>query len=142
MEKRLYLDDMRHNSDSFEMLGYVIYKEKWDIVRSYKEFVKWISKNGLPDIISFDHDLADVHYTPKEYWSDYHKSKEYQEGLVYNEKTGLDCAKWIVNYCMYNNKTLPKYLVHSANPVGRDNIYYYLRNFEESLDITKTNNDI
>lgn len=128
--KRLYLDDIRHNYDSLQMLGYSVYKEKWSIVRNYTEFVEWITKNGLPDIVSFDHDLADIHYTPKEYWNDYHLSKEYQEKLIYTEKTGLDCAKWLIDYCLDNNKKLPKYLVHSANPVGRDNIFYLLRNFE------------
>lgn len=130
--KRLYLDDTRHNYDSFQMLGYVIYKEKWDIVRNYDEFIEWIEKNGLPDIISFDHDLADTHYTPKEYWDDYHKSAEYQSSIIHKEKTGLDCAKWLIGYCLDNNLKLPKYLVHSANPVGRDNIFYLLRNFELS----------
>lgn len=127
---KLFLDDIRHNYDALEMLNYEIYKDKWHIVRNYDEFIKYITKNGLPDIISFDHDLADAHYTPKEYWTDYHKSKEYQDSLVYEEKTGLDCAKWLINYCLDKNLKLPKYLVHSANPVGRDNIFYQLRNFE------------
>ena len=130
--KRLFLDDIRHNYDALQMLGYVVYKEPWDIVRSYDEFVAWIQKNGLPDLISFDHDLADTHYTPQEYWNDYHKSAEYQAGLTHTEKTGLDCAKWLVEYCLDNEVKLPKYLVHSANPVGRDNIFYLLRNFELS----------
>lgn len=129
---RLFLDDTRHNHDAFEMLGYTVYKEQWAIVRNYEDFTDWILENGLPEIISFDHDLADIHYTPKEYWDDYHKSKEYQESLVYEEKTGLDCAKWLIEYCMYNGFKLPKYLVHSANPIGRDNIFYILRNFELS----------
>lgn len=130
--KRLFLDDTRHNYDALQMLGYVVYKEKWDIVRNYDEFTSWIEKNGLPDLISFDHDLADTHYTPQEYWDDYHKSAEYQASLNHQEKTGLDCAKWLVEYCLDNKVKLPKYLVHSANPVGRDNIFYLLRNFELS----------
>ena len=128
--KRLFLDDIRHNFDALQMLGYVVYKEPWEIVRNYDEFKAWIQKNGLPDLISFDHDLADTHYTPKEYWSDYHKSAEYQASLTHTEKTGLDCAKWLVDYCLDNELKLPKYLVHSANPVGRDNIFYHLKNFE------------
>lgn len=127
---KLFLDDIRHNYDALQMLGYVIYKEEWSIVRNYQEFTEWITNNGLPQIVSFDHDLADAHYTPQEYWVDYHKSKEYQDSLIYEEKTGLDCAKWLIEYCLENNLELPKYLVHSANPVGRDNIFYLLRNFE------------
>lgn len=130
--KRLFLDDIRHNYDALQMLGYSEYKEHWHIVRNYDEFKSWIELNGLPDIVSFDHDLADCHYTPKEYWNDYYKSKEYQESLVHEEKTGVDCAKFLIDYCINNNLRLPLYLVHSANPVGRDNIFYLLRNFDLS----------
>jgi hypothetical protein len=35
-----------------------IYRKKWQIVRSYDEFVAWIERHGLPDFISFDHDLG------------------------------------------------------------------------------------
>ena len=63
--------------------------------------------------ISFDHDLADVvelkEELPIEQWFDLENNKEY---------TGMDCAKWLVNYCLDNNKPLSKYAVHSANPAG------------------------
>jgi hypothetical protein len=52
-------------------------------VRSYNEFVAWIETNGLPDFISFDHDLG----LPK-------KQTE--------ELNGMSCAKWLVNYCLDN----------------------------------------
>lgn len=96
--------------------------EEWDIVKNYNEFVNYIQKNGLPDVISFDHDLADEHYTPREYWDDYKLSKEYQDQKSYSEKTGNDCAKWLVQYCIDLKLSLPLYLVHSANPVGADYI--------------------
>jgi len=54
--KKLYLDDVRCPKT-----------EGWDIVRTYDDFVSWITKNGLPYEVSFDHDLAEIHYDPKTY---------------------------------------------------------------------------
>lgn len=104
-------------------------------VRNYEEFIIWIKENGLPTNISFDHDLADEHYTPPKYWDDYQASKNYQQEKEksYKEKTGMDCAKWLVDFCIDYNQQLPTYQVHSANPVGANNIKYYLQNFEKSL---------
>jgi hypothetical protein len=61
------------------------------------------------------------------------------------EKTGMDCAKWLVDYYYdhYNlaedlisrkNKkmlgiTFPKVYTHSANPIGSANIMGYINNF-------------
>lgn len=103
-------------------------------VLNYEQFVQWIEKFGLPDIISFDHDLADQHYTPEEYWDDYDKSKEYQDAQNYTEKTGLDCAKWLVDYCIDNKKKMPTFYVHSANPVGADNIRGLLNNYIDKCE--------
>ena len=41
----------------------------------------------------------------------------------------MDCAKWLVDFCMDNKVELPKFYVHSANPVGADNIRGLLNNF-------------
>lgn len=130
MEKKtlLWLDDLRNPFLNIE--GKVPTEEGTIIwVLNYDEFTQYIEKFGLPDIISFDHDLGEEHYTPEEYWDDYEASKAYQEAQVYTEKTGFDCAKWLVDYCMDNNKELPKYYVHSANPVGADNIRGLLENY-------------
>lgn len=130
----LWLDDIRNPFLNLE--GKVPkdennedYKINW--VLNYEEFVKWIEIFGLPNAISFDHDLADEHYTPEYFWNDYQESKKYQEWKSnhYQEKTGMDCAKWLVDYCIDNKEKLPKIFVHSANPVGADNIKYLLDNF-------------
>jgi hypothetical protein len=126
--KILWLDDLRNPYINLE--GRVP-KEKGVVewVLNYEQFTQWIEKFGLPEIISFDHDLADEHYTPKEYWHNYQVSKDYQDAQNYQEKTGMDCAKWLVDYCMDNNAQLPKFYVHSANPVGADNIRGLLRSY-------------
>ena len=73
-------------------------------LRSFKEFVTYIEANGLPYFISFDHDL----------------------GL---QESGYDCAKWLVAYCLDNEMELPDFVVHSQNPVGKQNIASLLSNF-------------
>lgn len=123
MEKYLLLDDIRDCQMTFNITKNSIYLlNDWDIVRNYDEFINYILKNGLPSVISFDHDLADEHYVPSEYWDNYDLSKEFQESQSYREKTGNDCAKWLLEYCYENNLKLPQCMVHSANPVGADNI--------------------
>jgi|GEM_PF-175675 len=129
-ETLLWLDDIRNpflNNEN--KVPNVKGKLIW--VLNYEQFVEWITKFGMPDIISFDHDLADEHYTPEQYWSDYQASKEYQEAQSYVEKTGYDCAKWLVDYCMDNDLDLPIYFIHSANPVGADNIKGLLDNYNK-----------
>jgi hypothetical protein len=119
----LFLDDIRTPESAFNHTKFPLFlKEKWDIVRNFNEFTEYIITNGLPDIVSFDHDLAQVHYDPT----------TWVEGLKYDEETGLDCAKWLVEYCMNNNLPLPKYNVHSQNPVGKENIEKYLNNFNKN----------
>jgi len=70
--------------------------------------------NGLPELVSFDHDIADFTY-------------EY-------EKTGYDCVKWLSNYCLDNNKKFPKYLIHTGNNVGSKNMLEYIRNFKKNCE--------
>jgi hypothetical protein len=127
MNKKLFLDDVRQVRDACYYMPNprVYWDEGWDIVRDYNEFVGYIEKNGLPDLISFDHDLADEHYT--EPWN--------VVNHPYKEKTGFECAKWLVEYCLDNSLKLPEFLVHSANPVGADNIKRYLENAKKHLEL-------
>lgn len=138
---KLYLDDVRMPRHSYPAMSRrtgteasVYQNDDWNIVRTYDEFVNWIKQNGLPDLISFDHDLADEHI---QYYFDnggHHNPPNPQE-TTFTEKTGYDCAKWLVDYCVENNKSLPDYLVHSANPVGSLNILTYLNNAKKHTNI-------
>jgi len=125
---KLYLDDIRDPSACLHyMFGRIgnaasIYGEHWIIVRDYEQFTEYITNHGLPEYVSFDHDLAPEHYTPEEFWESFEKSKKYQDQMVYKEKTGADCAHWLRDYCYNNNLKLPKCLIHSMNPVGSENI--------------------
>lgn len=102
----LWLDDMRspekylsanktsgtflRNADFYQRLIQK-YNVRFTWVHNINEFQKYIVSNGIPDLISFDHDLGG--------------------GL----EKGSDCAKWLKQYCNEHNKPLPKYYVHSAN---------------------------
>jgi hypothetical protein len=110
MKRLLWLDDIRNPNTADWLMCYApsfAYGEgevHW--VKRYSEFVDWITENGLPDMICFDHDLSDIHCNKS----------------TYKEKTGFTCAQWLVDYCIDNDKMIPDYRVQSANPVGRANI--------------------
>ena len=130
--KKLFLDDIRVPFDCAKYmrpddLKYMYEDVEWDIVRTYNDFVGYIEHFGVPDLISFDHDLADEHYSPSMYDSSSLYNQLYDE---FKEKTGYDCAKWLCDYCSQNALPLPTYLIHSMNPVGRDNILGVFKNFE------------
>lgn len=129
----LFLDDIREPEHVFEYTKEEMFlNKKWEVVRNFDEFKNHIETNGMPFFISFDHDLADTHYTPEHLWTDYDKSKEWQDKQVHKEKTGYECAVWLVDFCIDNNLPLPKYYCHSMNPVGKDNIVGLLRSFQNS----------
>jgi hypothetical protein len=113
---------------------YVGKEDKIAWVKSYDEFKAWIGDNGMPKWISFDHDLADEHYAPESRYGDYNTWASEQG---FKEKTGMDCAKWLVDYCIDNNCELPLWAIHSANPSGVENIRNLLRNFLKFQDKQK-----
>jgi hypothetical protein len=131
----LFLDDIRtpkmaslvkHVTEEFKN----IYEDlNWTIVRSYDEFIEEITKNGLPEIISFDHDLG-IEHIRYYFENGGHENPPNPDNAEFIERTGKDCAVWLVNYCLDNDLELPKYYVHSANPIGRTNIISYLENFK------------
>jgi len=121
----LFLDDNRNVFSVYKYTKNSIYIDNdWVIVRNYNDFVNTIIQNGLPNIISFDHDLSD-----KKYILRLDKNEDYSN---YREKTGFECAKWLVNYCLDNNLNFPEYYVHSFNPIGKENIISYIENFKRT----------
>ena len=79
--KVIWLDDEREPYNFlYEDYGYK--EEDITVCKNYSQFVKAISKNGLPEMICFDHDLGE-------------------------EKTGYDCAKFLVDYCLKVRFHLP-----------------------------------
>lgn len=99
---KLYLDDIREpKSDDFV------------IVRSFEDAIKFVEANGIPEFISFDHDLGCD-----------------EEGNIL--KSGYDFAKWLVDSDINKEFIFPDnfdFNVHSANPIGRNNIESILNNY-------------
>lgn len=82
--------------------------EKFDfIVRSSKEFFDLVDTLHYVSYVSFDHDL----------------------GL--DSEDGLACAKYLVEADLELGILAEnfEFNVHSANPVGRDNIIAYMENY-------------
>jgi hypothetical protein len=109
MKINIFLDDIR-----------IPLSDDWLIVKNYNKFVEIFNTPGftLDDVgmISLDHDL----------------------GETVNEKTGYDVAKWLVQLSLISQKNLPFIQVHSANPVGANNIIKYINGYLRSQDMEET----
>ena len=136
MKNKLFLDDVRIPKDAIGLVSdkhnQFYFSNDWDIVTNYDDFVEYIELNGVPKFVSFDHDLGDTAM------DEYFRNVATNGTLDYDnieEKTGLDCAKFLVEYCADENQPLPEYLVHSANPAGKENIEKFLENAKKHLSI-------
>lgn len=70
-----------------------------DVAKNYNQAIDFLNKYKY-DIVSFDHDLGE-------------------------DKTGYDIAKYIVE----NNIQIGQFYIHSANPVGKNNIRQLLLHY-------------
>lgn len=116
MKPWLYLDDQRTPVD-----------ERFAVVRTYDEFVEYISKNGIPEYISFDHDLGEEHIEHFLTNGDLTKI-EYDN---FKAKTGYHCACWLAGWCLMHGEKLKRVGVHSANPAGAKNIQDRINRFKK-----------
>jgi hypothetical protein len=102
MSYSIYLDDIREPKNEFDK-----------IVRSFEEAVACIEQNGMPRYVSFDHDLGCD-----------------EKGMEL--KSGYDLAKWLVEQSLDEVLSFPDdfaFNVHSANPIGKNNIEAILNNY-------------
>lgn len=100
---KLWIDDCRNPPN-----------DSWIIARTSKQAMDSIKHFGIPNVISFDHDLG-------------------------GDDTAMNVVHFIVNEWLNNTINIPKnfeYFVHSANPVGADNIRGLMNNF---LDFVNSN---
>jgi hypothetical protein len=75
--------------------------------------------------VSLDHDLGDS--AMKEWHNNvYHNYKLDYDNIT--EKTGYDCAKWLVEQWM-DDKPVVTVMTHSANAIGSANIMGYINNY-------------
>ena len=82
----------------------------WVICRSTNEALAAISDLGLPGFISFDHDLGD-------------------------EDTSMVFLRRLVNELWDGGTPPPVYQVHSANPVGVENIISFMESWKRSMNL-------
>jgi hypothetical protein len=123
---RLYLDDIRTPVD-----------DDWIVVRDYDEFVKQIKLHGIGnfEVMSLDHDLGEgamvEYYTnvKNNYMLDYNNI---------NERTGMDCCRYLVSESMNEKIPLPQIYVHSANPIGAANMLGYINNYLMNCRLPQT----
>ncbi len=107
MTYRLFLDDERIPGD-------VTWVElppgpgPWIIVRTQDEFESYITKHGMPDVISFDNDLGR------------------------GNGEGRKCVKWLVEQVMDGAMVFPPhftYSIHSKNVPATIWMHHYLERF-------------
>ncbi len=99
---KMFLDDIRVPKNDYDV-----------IVRSFEEAINFVNQNGIPTFISFDHDLG---------------CDEIGNIL----KSGYDFAKWLVDMDIENiHKFTDNFTfdIHSANPIGKNNIKAILNNY-------------
>lgn len=97
----LFIDDIRFPADP-----------EWVIARNSVEAIDYITCWGMPDEISFDHDLG-------------------------GDDTAMNVVKFIIDAVLDNKVKLPdrfKFRVHSANPVGAKNIQETLNGFLDFME--------
>lgn len=128
MKTLLWLDDIRnpkdiiwHNWIARNVGNPFEYSITW--VRSFDEFKDSIHK-FMPDVICFDHDLGEEHYTVND--------PDNLDYTIFEEKTGYDCAKWLIEYCLDKGEQFPNVFIQSSNPVGVENIRKLILNFQKN----------
>jgi hypothetical protein len=123
---RLYLDDVR-----------TPLTKDWIIARNYDEFVGAIKLHGLGnfEVISLDHDLGEGAMI------EYYTNVKNNYMLDYNnieEKTGMDCCRYLVAESMNEKIPLPQIYIHSANPIGSANMMGYINNYLKNCRLPQT----
>lgn len=122
MSYNLFLDDTHGPKDlwgSTKNPDYAVYN--WVIVKDYDEFVAYIEEKGIPNQVSFDHNLDEEHE------ESVGKRKIPYDKFVH--KTGYDCILWLIGYCIDNQLTLPKCKVHCKPGSGKNNIEEVIAKF-------------
>ena len=94
---RMFIDDIRNPPPG-----------DWVVVRSSSEALEYIQTNGMPEFISFDHDLG-------------------------GDDTTMVFLRSLVKSLWDGTNNIPDYTVHSANPVGSKNIVSFMESWKKSL---------
>lgn len=98
---KLFIDDERNPPD-----------DSWSVCRTNEEAVALIERDGMPRLVSFDHDLGRDDTGPR---------------------TTMELVVWMSIY--HFNEGPPQYTVHSANPVGCQNLISFLESWKKAKDL-------
>ena len=82
----------------------------WTVCRSSHQAIEHIKVYGMPAFISFDHDLG-------------------------GEDTTMLFLRRLVNELWDGKETQPEYRIHSANPVGSENIKSFMESWKKSIKL-------
>lgn len=92
---KLFIDDMRDPPN-----------DGWVVVRSSDAAINHVEQHGMPDFISFDHDLG-------------------------GDDTTMVFLKKLYEIASLNNLKPPEYQIHSANPIGKLNIQSFMESWKK-----------
>lgn len=106
MKTLLCLSSSPNPDNLYWVKEYIVNNSSVVWVNNYNSFCNYIKMNGLPNAINFVDDLE-------------------------KNKTGLDCASWLVLYCMDNNKSLPLWAINSSDKTFKDNINKLLYSYKK-----------
>lgn len=126
MSYNLFLDDVRDPEQAMLYDRGVslstasgIHHTEWKVVRTHADFVHAIEYCGIPDVVSFDHDLCFEHMR---HYHDVTRNVGLVEYANLKTPTGKASAEYLVEVCRKQNLPLPSWYIHSANEVGRTEI--------------------
>ena len=126
MKYNLFLDDVRQ---PHQVTWLDLPLVEWKIVRSFDQFITYIKLHGVPQTVAFDHDLDPKHYTQSDaFWSN-------DPDAHIGEPTGMDCVKWLVEFCHEHNHAFPTYYLHTLNDAGKKNMDSYIYSALKSENI-------
>lgn len=114
----VFLDDER-NFEDVTWIQYPIQYDDVKVFRTFNKFMNFCKNTNLVEVdFSFDHDIQD-----------------FVDGV---EKTGYDCVKCLFDLAFDGLTTIDLkkslFVVHSQNPVGRQNIMSYTNNAIKYLE--------
>lgn len=83
--------------------------KSWSVARSSSEAIAKTNSYGIPAYMSLDHDLG-------------------------GDDTSMVYLKWLADH-IGDHYEIPKYRIHSANPVGAKNIEAFMDSWKRSRDL-------
>lgn len=107
MTYNLFIDDIRDPHYRECRQSGVNPRLEWVIARTSEEAKKIVLERGMPDRMALDHDLGCVDTVPK-------------------------FLHWLAYEYFEDGMKIPEYTIHSANPVGANNMRSFMESWKKS----------